>query len=181
LETIMTIIIAGRFEQQDEAQQAVVAVQSAGFASDRVTSFYVNPPGQHDLYPVGGDRDKSPGAENSDKGSAEGIGAGGAVGAAIGVAASPVIGPVGALTGALVGAHIGSLMGSLSRTDEAGNIPDIRHSGLLVAVAVDNRDEESRATDALRAAGGNDLERASGHIVDGDWTDFDPLSTPAYL
>jgi hypothetical protein len=177
----MTTIIAGRFEQQDEAQQAVVAVQSAGFASDRVTSFYVNPPGQHDLYPVGGDRDESPGAENSDKGTATGLGAGGAVGAAIGVAASPVVGPIGALTGALVGAHIGSLMGSLSRTDEARDIPDMRHSGLLVAVAVNDRNEELRAIDALRAAGGNDLERASGRIVDGDWMDFDPLSAPAYL
>lgn len=177
----MTTIIAGRFEQQDEVRRAVIAVQSAGFVSDRVTSFYVNPPGQHDLYPVGGDQDESPGSQDSDKGSAVGMGAGGVAGGAIGAAATPVMGPVGAVTGALVGAHIGSLIGAMSQTDEAKEIPDVRHSGMLVAVAVNNREEEQRAIDALRAAGGNDLERAAGSIVNGDWTDFDPLSPPIFV
>jgi hypothetical protein len=177
----MATIIAGRFLQQDEVQQAIVAVENAGFVSGRISSFYVNPPGQHDMYPVGGDRDESPGAEDSDKGSAAGIGAGGAVGAAVGAVAMPVMGPVGAITGALVGAHLGSLVGSLSQTEDAENIPDVRHSGMLVAVAVNNPEEEQRAIDALLAAGGNDLERATGQIVDGDWTDFDPLSTPQFI
>ena len=177
----MATIIAGRFLQQDDVQQAIIAVESAGFTSDRITSFYVNPPGQHDMYPVGGDRDESPGAEDSDKGSAVGIGAGGAVGATVGAFATPVMGPVGAVTGGLVGAHLGSLMGSLSKTDEAGDIPVARHSGMLVAVAVNNPEEERRAIDTLLAAGGNDLERATGQIVNGDWTDFDPLSSPAFI
>jgi hypothetical protein len=72
-------------------------------------------------------------------------------------------------------------MGSLSKTDEAGDIPVARHSGMLVAVAVNNPEEERRAIDALLAAGGNDLERATGQIVNGDWTDFDPLSSPAFI
>lgn len=177
----MATIIAGRFLQQDEVQQAIIAVQSAGFVSGRLSSFYVNPPGQHDMYPVGGDRDESPGAEDSDKGSAAGMGAGGAVGAAVGAVATPVMGPVGAITGALVGAHVGSLMGSLSQTDDAEDIPVARRSGMLVAVAVDNPEEEQRAIDALLAAGGNDLERATGQIMDGDWIDFDPLSSPQFV
>jgi hypothetical protein len=177
----MATIIAGRFLQQDEVQQAIVALESAGFFSERISSFYVNPPGQHDMYPVGGDRDESPGAEDSDKGSAAGMGAGGAVGAAVGAAATPVMGPVGAITGALVGAHLGSLMGSLSQTDDAEDIPTARHSGMLVAVAVNNPEEEQHAIDALLAAGGNDLERATGQIIDGDWTDFDPLSSPQFV
>jgi len=177
----MATIIAGRFDQQDEVQEAIIAVQSAGFMPDRVSSFYVNPPGQHDTYPVGGDRDESPGAEDSDKGSGAGMGAGGAVGAAVGAIATPVMGPVAAVTGALVGAHMGSLVGAMSQTEDAADIPDPRHSGMLVAVAVNNAEEERLAIDTLRAAGGSQLERSSGIIVDGDWTDFDPLSTPQFV
>ena len=177
----MATIIAGRFDQQDEVQEAIIAVQSAGFMPDRISSFYVNPAGQHDMYPVGGDRDESPGAEDSDKGSGAGMGAGGAVGAAVGAVATPVMGPVAAITGALVGAHLGSLVGAMSQTDDAEDIPDARHSGMLVAVSVNNADEERLAIDTLRAAGGSRLERSSGMIVDGDWTDFDPLSTPQFV
>ena len=64
----MTVIIAGRFEQQDEVQEAISALQRAGAPPSQISSFYVNPPGQHDMFPIGGDRDESPGAEDSDKG-----------------------------------------------------------------------------------------------------------------
>lgn len=177
----MTTIIAGRFEQQDETAEAIIRVESAGFLPDQVTSFYLNPAGQHNLYPIGGDQDESPGAKDSDQGTAAGLGAGGVVGAAVGAAATPVMGPVGAVTGALVGAHVGSLMGSLSKTDDAEEIPVARRSGMFVAVAVTNADEEQRAIDALRAGGCSDLERSSGQIVKGDWIDFDPLSTPSFV
>ncbi len=173
----MATIIAGRFAQQEQVQHAIAALQQAGAPTAQITSFYVNPPGQHDLYPVGGDRDESPGAEDVDKGSAAGIGAGGVAGAAAGAPA----GPLGAIVGGLVGAHVGSLFGSLSQTDEDKDIPPIRQAGMLVAVAVSTPDEERRAIDVLRQTGGTCLERAQGQIVDGDWGDFDPLSTPEFI
>ncbi|MFC7298190.1 hypothetical protein [Herminiimonas aquatilis] len=173
----MTVIIAGRFAQQDQVQEAIVALQRAGAPSDQITSFYVNPPGQHDLYPIGGDRDESPGAEDSDKGTAAGLGAGGVIGGAAGAAA----GPLGAITGALVGAHIGSLMGSLSGTDENKDIPPLRQAGMLVAVTATSEEEEEKAIATLRAVGATCLERAQGQIVNGDWTDFDPLSSPQFV
>jgi len=173
----MATIIAARFSLQAEVQQAMETLQQAGAPASRIASFYVNPPGQHDIYPVGGDRDESPGAEKVDKGSISGIGAGGVAGAAAG----SVAGPPGAIVGGLVGAHVGSLIGSLSRTDENINIPPIRQAGMLVAVAVSTPDEEQQMIGALRQAGGTCLERAQGQIVNGDWNDFDPLSTPAFI
>lgn len=173
----MTVIIAGRFAQQDQVQEAIVALQRAGAPSDQITSFYVNPPGQHDLYPIGGDRNESPGAEDSDKGTAAGLGAGGVIGGAAGAAA----GALGAITGALVGAHIGSLIGSLSVTDENKDIPPLRQAGMLVAVTATSEEEEEKAIATLRAAGATCLERAQGQIVNGEWTDFDPLSSPQFV
>ncbi len=173
----MTVIIAGRFAQQDEVEQAIAALQRAGAPPDQISSFYVNPAGQHDLFPIGGDRDESPGSEDSDKGTAIGLGAGGVIGGAAGAAA----GPLGAVTGALVGAHIGSLMGSLSGTDEDKDIPPLRQSGMLVAISVSSEEEEEKAIDTFRAIGATCVERSEGQIVNGDWADFDPLSSPKFV
>ena len=173
----MSTIIAGRVEQQSQVQDAVGALRNAGFPEDQISSFYVNPPGQHDTYPIGGDRDKSPGAEHSSRGTA----GGGALGAAIGIAATPLIGPAGALAGGLVGAHVGSLVGTLSQMDEADETPPVRQSGMLVAISVADDADEARAVQVLRALGAHDLERAEGTIAEGDWRDFDPVSTPVFL
>jgi hypothetical protein len=177
----MTTIIAGRFEQQSHAQDAVNVLLRSGFSAEEISSFYVNPPGQHDKYPVGGDRDKSPGTEDSSQGTAAGMSTGGLVGAAAGVAAVPLMGPAGPVTGALVGAHIGSLVGTLSKMDEAEETPPIRKSGMFVAVSAREADGEQNAVNSLRAAGALDIERAEGNIVNGDWEDFDPLSAPSFV
>jgi hypothetical protein len=49
---------------------------------------------------------------------------------------------------------------------------------MLVAVAFDDPNLESQAVDVLRKLGAHHIERARGNIVDGDWADFDPNSTP---
>ena len=173
-----TKIIAGRFQQQDEIEAAIDALRHAGFTPDQISSFYVNPAGQHDLYPVGGDRDKSPGAQDSSKGTMTG----GAIGAGLGVAAVPLVGPLGPL----VGAHIGSLVGTLSSMDDngsqraAGTAP-MRKSGMMVAAGAATEEQAARALEVLRGLGATDIEYTDGTIVDGDWRDFDPLSPPALV
>lgn len=175
----MSTIIAGHFQLQDQAAQAVDALVRAGYPAERISSFFVNPAGQHDTFAVGGDRDKSPGAEDTDKGVATGVGAGAAAGAAVGAATAPVTGPLGAVLGGLVGGHVGGLVGTLAATDEA-QLPR-RASGMLVAVEVGDDHEERRAIDVLRAARAEQIERGQGHIRAGDWQDFDPLSAPHLL
>jgi len=180
-------IIAGRFQQQSAVTDTIDELERAGFPRERISAFYVNPAGQHDAYPIGGDHGHSAGAKESDKGAAMGA----AAGAAVGVAATPFLGPVGTVTGGLVGAHIGGLVGGLSKMKEKGDTGDaaqdvenatpVRHSGMLVAVAVDDQEHHDHVINLLRSLGASDIERAQGTIENGDWVDFDPLSAPEFL
>ncbi len=184
----MATIITGNFQQQDEAQQALSDLAGAGFAADQTTTFFVNPPGQHDLYPVGGDRDESPGTEDAAGGSASGAAVGGAIGVAVGLATLPVLGPGAAVAAAGVGAYAGSLYGALGNTDDKKN-PETqaareelrrgkppRKSGMLVAVSAPASAQQDAAIRILRAHRATDIERTEGTIVAGDWTDFNPLT-----
>lgn len=180
----MTTIIAGHFQLQDEIADARLALLGAGFAAERISSFYVNPPGQHDMYELGGDHDKSPGAKESDAGVVQGGAAGAVAGAVIGGATIPVTGPVGPVVGALVGAHVGSLY-SLHKMKDAGepeegghNVQAPRKAGMMIAVAVSGAEQEQQALAVLRRLGARDIERAEGSISAGDWRDFNPNSLP---
>ncbi|MEX0603936.1 MAG: hypothetical protein WD623_10315 [Marinobacter sp.] len=70
-------------------------MQEAGFEKASLSVFFVNPHGQHEVHPVGGDESVSPGAEGAGKGAWAGAG----VGAAAGAAAGSVAGLVGAVLG----------------------------------------------------------------------------------
>lgn len=183
----MTTIVAGHFQLQDEAARAVSELSGAGYAKDAISSFFVNPAGQHDAFPVGGDRNKSPGAEDTGKGAAAGVAAGAAAGAAVGAATAPVTGPVGPALGGLVGGHLGSLVGTLNATEDdvqeegQGNVLHRRPAGMLVAVEVLDADAERRAVDLLKRLQAARIERSEGHIANGVWEDFDPLSEPVLV
>lgn len=180
----MTTIIAGHFQLQDEIADARIALLGAGFPAERISSFYVNPPGQHDLHQLGGDHGKSPGAKESDEGVLQGGAAGAVAGAVVGSAAIAVAGPLGPVVGALVGAHVGSLY-SLNKMkdrgepdEDGGNVHQPRKSGMMIAVAVAGPEQEQQALALLRRLGAHDIERAEGGISGGDWRDFNPNSLP---
>ncbi|MBD8654320.1 hypothetical protein IFT68_01615 [Oxalobacteraceae sp. CFBP 13730] len=180
----MSMIIAGRFELQDDVDRARSALVEAGFDADRISGFYLSQPGQHDITPIGGDHLQSPGAKDTPEGVVQGVATGGAVGVAIGAATSPVTGPIGPIVGGLVGGHIGSLfsfskMKDRGEAEEGGeNSVPPRTAGMLVAVAFTDPAQEVRAVELLRQLGAHHLERAQGNIVAGDWADFDPSSRP---
>ncbi|MBZ2207039.1 glycine zipper domain-containing protein [Massilia soli] len=180
----MSTIIAGHFQLQDEVDLARRELVNAGFPEDRISGFFVNQPGQHDLTEIGGDNILSPGAKETPEGVVEGAVAGGAVGLAIGAATSPVTGPIGPVVGGLLGAHVGSLF-SFSKMKDAGereeggeNRVEPRMSGMLLAVALPDGADEDRALEVLRRVGAHHIERAEGTVENGDWVDFDPLSIP---
>ena len=180
----MSTIIAGRFEEQAEIEAAVSALRTAGFPANQISSFFLSPAGQHARFAIGGDRNISPGAEESVRGTAAGTTGGGLVGAAIGAVTTPLTGPLGAVTGGLVGAHIGNLVGALGKMkdDESPeDTPEIRHGGLLVAVSAPVERSQQRAIDVFRQCGARAIEVGDGHIVDGDWQDFDPAARPHLL
>ena len=183
----MSTIVAGHFQLLDEAEQARQELVRAGFADDRISKFFLNQPGQHNVTSIGGDHALSPGAKETPEGVVEGAAAGGAIGLAVGAVTSVVTGPAGPVVGALVGAHVGSLF-SLSKMKDAGegeagggNQIEPRKAGMMVAVAFDGAEDEARALDVLRGLGAHHLERAAGTIVNGDWADFDPNSLPVLI
>ncbi|MDB5936399.1 MAG: hypothetical protein JWQ01_3743 [Massilia sp.] len=183
----MSTIIAGHFQLQEEIDRARSELVGAGFRDERISAFFVNQPGQHDMTLIGGDNIQSPGAKETPVGVLEGTAAGGAVGLAIGAATSMVTGPVGPIVGGLVGAHVGSLysfhkMKETGESEEGGaNYVEPRKPGMLIAVALDDAGQENRVLEVLRDLGAHHIERAEGSVVDGDWIDFDPLSTPAII
>ena len=186
----MSRIIAGHFQLQDEVAAARVALQQAGFPDSRISAFFVNQPGQHDMHALGGDRDVSPGAKETPEGIAQGVAVGAAVGAGIGAATSLATGPLGPVVGALVGGHVGSLY-SFNKMKDAGEAEkngenrqqsqQPRHPGMLIAVALSGLHERERALEALHRLGAQHIEEAEGTIANGDWHDFDPLSIPVLV
>ncbi|WP_431477893.1 hypothetical protein [Massilia eburnea] len=176
----MATIIAGHFQLQETALDVCEAFKAAGFDAGRVTTFFNNPPGQHNVIPTGGDRAESPGAIQTPQAVAKGEVTGAAIGAAAGVAAIPLAGPLGPVLGGLVGAHVGSLysFSEMKEKDESG--PPPRHSGMMVAVAVED-EQAARAITLMRQQGAENVERAEGTIENGDWKDFNPLSSPQFV
>lgn len=196
----MTAIIAGRFEQSAHAETAAAALRRDGFAADDVAVFFVNPPGQHGTFPIGGDRDESPGAKHAEAGAMTGVAGGGAVGACVGLAALPVLGPAAVLAGAAAGAYAGSLLGALDdmkdkpaaaatkrNTDgvAVANSPELaarlRVGGMMVAVRAVEFANRVSAVNVLRGLAARDIERADGTWQAGHWTDFDPLKPPVLV
>jgi hypothetical protein len=189
----MARIVAARFETGQEADRATQALVQAGIRQDKLASFEVLPPGQHGLYPIGGDAAHDRGTRKSFGSAATGAAVGIVVGAFIGWAISEaLVGRheaslvlLGTLAGAGVGAYVGSFIGAmiLMRNPRASRAsvdePVSRKSGPLVAVEVDERAEQfAAACDVFVALDALEIEEADGRIRDGDWVDFDPRLPP---
>ena len=185
----MTLIIAARFTTFDAASAAAQRLMEAGIHEDAMHVFYVNPPGAHDQYPVGGDQAADPGTVHAPRkawGTAAVLGALGAViGGVIGATVADSVIPI--VAGAGLGAYIGSLAGAMRGMDrKRGSVQephrpstanDGRPSGVMLAVNT----EGSRAQEIavmLVEAGGHEVERAQGRWRGGKWEDFDPTSSP---
>lgn len=182
---IMSTILVARFQLQEEAEDVARQLLKRGYQQQAMTIFYLNPSGQHALYPLGGDRDKSPGAEETDIGGVKGASVGALVGASLGAVVAPLGGVVSVPLGTLAGAHIGGLVGSLVSTEEdsppARNIRQSRVAGMRLAVALHSAQQEQEVSNLMQAMQAQDIEQTSGEIIGGQWQDFDPLSEPIYI
>lgn len=181
----MSLIVAARFDSFPEAEHAGRQLFAAGFAHEDVSIFFVNPAGQHDRYPMGGDQAVDSGARKARGGAAAGAALLGLAGALIGsVIWLYAGGSILALLLAVgVGAYIGSLGGALvatrsaSRAYRAGHSTGMRRAGVLTSVHV-SIETEATAARVLRDCGGKDVEKAHGRWREGDWVDFDPVTAP---
>jgi hypothetical protein len=184
-ENSVSSIIAGRFESFDQAAVAVEVLVSGDVKRDDLSVFFVNPPGQHDVTPIGGDYiDADPGARESSANAVQGAAAGGVVGLVVGVAAAalPIVGAAAAVAAIGVGAYTGSLAGGLSGAGDGEHpSPPPRQAGVFVAVRVEDNERTQRAIAVLKANEAQDIEIADGTWRDGEWTDFDPVAPPRLI
>jgi hypothetical protein len=177
----MSRIVAGRFEDFSHAEEVLRALSGAGFQRSDYQSFFVNPPGQHATFPVGGDSYSDEGARGAGRGALRGALGGGVIGLAAGAGAYLFFDQaITILAGIGLGAYMGSLVGALSRT-RAGSRrrataehPVERPAGYMVAVRVDRPGTEQPAIETLQRHGARDIERTEGEWRAGDWKDFDP-------
>lgn len=188
----MASILAARFETQARADSAIAALNAAGVAQADRTVFYLNPPGQHSEYPVGGDAHHDEGTKQSGKSAGAGAAIGGAAGLALGAATGAALGEGGlmvaaAIAGTGIGGYVGSLAGGLAGT-ESGDARDAsieepveRSSGMMVAVKLSPDVPEDRLLQVFRSHGAIEIERAEGEWRDGEWVDFDPRRSPRLI
>lgn len=184
----MTTIIAGRLQEQDQIQQAIAQLAEAGFAKREISSFYVSPPGRHDVSLLHNERIETIGTREvggGTGGAVKGAVTGGVIGTAVGAAGTPLVGPISTAAGALLGAYVGSLVGAVAKMKEKGEAEaDTTHpqpqrrSGMMIAVCADDAEREQVALAVLRRLGADQLERTRGTISDSEWKDFDPLAVP---
>jgi hypothetical protein len=170
----MTHIVAGVFDDERAATTAAHELRDAGFEAAELDQFALNPPGRHDVLPLGGDEDADPKARGGDTGAVTGAAIGTAVGAVAGLAATPLVGPIAIAGGAAAGAYAGSLAGAVRRMGEGHSAPDTRPAGVMVAVNTEGQNDEL-AIGVLRGNAARMIERAEGAWRNGKWVDFDPV------
>lgn len=177
----MATIIAGGFDVYSKTQEALGRLRAAGVADDNLCEFRVNPPGEHDMTPIGGDRMESPGAKHADEGAGKGAGVGAVAGAVAGITATPFLGPAGIAAGAAVGGYTGSLLGGMRETGKEAqpDHEDVRPAEALVAVNIDGGPVSAEEVVRIfEECGAHQVEQAEGTWANGEWADFNPLSRP---
>lgn len=185
----MTLIVAARFNTFDAANAAAQRLMEAGVHEDALNVFYVNPPGAHDSFPVGGDQAADPDARRAPGGAVGVATLMGAIGAVVGgvIVSAFADSLIPVVAGAGVGAYIGSLMGAMRRMDprrdrvqephRSAQPQEGRPAGVMLAVNAEGERAQDIAA-ILVAAGGHQVERAHGKWRGGKWEDFDPLQPP---
>jgi len=181
----MAIVVCASFDQQAAADHAAEAIAAAGFARDGIQTFYLAAPGQHDRSSLPlADPHVSAEAVPAEQ-TAKAAGAGALIGLTAAVIAVPLVGPLAIAAGAGVGAYAGSLYGALGAlpddtrdrheapATEVGPQPPGRaneglHSGMRVAVMVDDPALAQRATALLLSHHAIDVWTIEGSVVDGE-------------
>ena len=172
----MERIIAGRFQTKGDADVVAALIAQYVDTAD-ICIFHNNPPGQHDVFAVGGDEDEDPGAEGADKSAASTAVAAGLTAGAVGALGGPVVALAAAATGAYLGSLAGAMTG-LGNQDDKPRAPERRPGGVMLSVRIAKPVNEKRVIATLRAGRAADIEQAQGEWRDGDWVDFNPVAAP---
>jgi hypothetical protein len=176
-------IICGIFDRTVDAEASLDELKHNGFRRDEIDMFYVSPPGQHAMTPVGGD---APHSSEGSRNAGLGAGLGALIGAVAGAAAgwiassaadmSVVVIPLAAGLGAYVGSFAGTMLKVRAGRPGAASVehPVEPRGGRMIAINVDRSGTDRRAIEILKRHGARDVRRAEGQWADGSWRDFDP-------
>ena len=177
----MARIVCGIYDRTLQADAALEELKREGFQRSEVDNFYVSPPGQNAMTPVGGDAPhSSEGSRHAGAGAAFGAVAGAIVGAGLGWLLSMWLGVIVIPLGAGLGAYVGSFAGAMLKVRPGRRgAASVEHplelrGGRMIAVNVDRTGSENKALAILRKNGARDVRRAEGRWTDGSWRDFDP-------
>lgn len=173
----MENIIAGWFQTQEEVQWAEASLTNIVSVSD-ISVFFNNQAGAHDS-----EKDaESAGDQGAGKGAAIGAASGGLVAGTIATLAG---GPIAGAVGAAVGAYASSLAGAGEGLPEEGestnNAPPPRPAGLILAIRIGRANDAQEVIECLRRFGASGIEKAEGTWENGNWVDFDPVSSPQLI
>jgi len=173
----MDTIIAGRFSTLEQAQHCAEQLRGHVMHRDDVKVFFLNPPGQHALFWLGGDAYADSAARPGGQSALAGV----AIGAIAGLAGAALLHVGGfhsphAWVGVpLVGGYVGALCGALGKM--RGDAPEGRgalqqcENGVVLAAHVTRRTRVF-AERTMLAAGALSVERTEGAWRHGAWTDF---------
>ena len=179
----MARIICGMFDRTDDAEASLDELKHAGFRRDEIDMFYVSPPGQHAMTPVGGD---APHSSEGSRGAGLGAGLGAVIGAVAGAALGWLVSSVADMNMVVIplaaglGAYVGSFAGTLLKVREGRRgAASVEHpvepqGGRMIAVNVDRPQTDRVAIEILKTHGARDVRRAEGRWANGSWRDFDP-------
>src|SRR5688572_13085572 len=175
----MSRIICGMFDRSVDADAALDAFKNEGFQRSEIDAFYVSPPGQHAMTPLGGDAPhSSEGSRSAGSGAAIGAVGGALIGGAAGWLFSDSLIVIPLVAG--LGAYVGSFAGAMGRVRGGRRgAASVEHpveprGGRMIAINVDRAGTEAKAVSILKSHGARDVRRAEGRWADGSWRDFDP-------
>ena len=187
----MTVTISRLYDNHNDAQRAVLRLESAGVPRSDISMVANNSDSWFNTDKVDRDRDGvDDRAEGAGKGAGIGAGVGGTAGllAGLGLLAIPGLGPVVAAgwlaataVGAAAGAAAGGIVGALteagvSAEDAHSYAEGVRRGGTLVSARVADA-ERSRLDMVLNESAINLRDRSAAWRKAG-WKSFDPASKP---
>ncbi|HVJ08813.1 MAG TPA: general stress protein [Acidisarcina sp.] len=165
----------GIFPNRARAEAAVDMLTLAGFPSRDISILMADNESTHEFATE--KNTKAP------EGTATGVGVGGSIGGALGLLAGmgalaiPGVGPLiaaGPIMGALAGLGVGGAVGGVVGALVGMGIPEyeakryegrVKNGGILLSVHCDSSEEVSRAKDALKAAGAEDISSSGEKSV----------------
>lgn len=170
--------VMGIIESRTLAESIVTSLQSAGFSNQRISVLFPDQRGTADF--AHERHTKAP--EGAAAGAAGGGFVGGTIGllAGIGALAIPGLGPfiaAGPLMAALSGAAAGAAVGGVGGALVGLGVPEVeakkyegkvRGGNILLAVHVEDREQEKRAEELLKRGGAHDVTSTSEASVPKD-------------